>query len=148
VIAALDGPAALAAKAATTTIPIVFNTGIDPVAVGLVVSLQRPGGNLTGVNMIAGPLPAKQFGLLHEVIPAAGIIALQVNPTNANAERDAAIVQFKSTRTSTRLLSSSAPSRLRNACKKKPCVMRLGRALVHQLLFQQYRPISDISGAG
>jgi putative ABC transport system substrate-binding protein len=93
VIAALDGPAALAAKAATTTIPIVFNTGIDPIAAGLVGSLERPGGNLTGVNMIAGPLPAKQFGLLHEVIPAARIIALLINPTNANAERDAAIVQ-------------------------------------------------------
>jgi putative ABC transport system substrate-binding protein len=93
VIAALDGPAALAAKAATTTIPIVFNTGIDPIAAGLMGSLERPGGNLTGVNMIAGPLPAKQFGLLHEVIPAARIIALLINPTNANAERDAAIVQ-------------------------------------------------------
>jgi putative tryptophan/tyrosine transport system substrate-binding protein len=93
VIAALDGPAAVAAKAATTTIPIVFNTGIDPVTVGLVVSLKRPGGNLTGVNMIAGPLPAKQFGLLHEVMPAARIIALLINPNNANAERDAAIVQ-------------------------------------------------------
>jgi putative ABC transport system substrate-binding protein len=93
VIAALDGPAALAAKAATTTIPIVFNTGGDAVTVGLVVSLERPGGNLTGVNMIAGPLPAKQFGLLHEIIPAARIIALLINPTNANAERDAAIVQ-------------------------------------------------------
>jgi putative ABC transport system substrate-binding protein len=93
VIAALDGPAALAAKTATTTIPIVFNTGGDAVTVGLVVSLERPGANLTGVNMIAGPLPAKQFGLLHEIIPAARIIALLINPNNANAERDAAIVQ-------------------------------------------------------
>ena len=93
VIAALDGPSALAAKAATTTIPIVFNTGIDPITVGLVVSLRRPGGNLTGVNMVAGPLPAKQFGLLHEVIPAARTIALLINPNNANAERDAAIVR-------------------------------------------------------
>jgi putative tryptophan/tyrosine transport system substrate-binding protein len=93
VIAALDGPAALAAKAATTTIPIVFNTGGDAVAVGLVGSLERPGGNLTGVNMIAGPLPAKQFGLLHEIIPPTRIIALLINPTNANAERDAAIVK-------------------------------------------------------
>jgi putative ABC transport system substrate-binding protein len=63
VIAALEGPAALAAKTATTTIPIVFNTGIEAVAAGLVGSLERPSGNLTGVNMIAGPLPAKQFGL-------------------------------------------------------------------------------------
>src|SRR5215468_5246661 len=88
VIAALDGPAALAAKTATTTIPIVFNTGIEAVAAGLVGSLERPRGNLTGVNMIAGPLPAKQFGLLHEVIPAGRNIALLINPANANAERD------------------------------------------------------------
>jgi putative ABC transport system substrate-binding protein len=88
VIAALDGPAALAAKAATTTIPIVFNTGIEAVAAGLVGSLERPSGNLN-----AGPLPAKQFGLLHEVIPAGRNIALLINPANANAERDATIVQ-------------------------------------------------------
>jgi putative ABC transport system substrate-binding protein len=88
-----DGPSALAAKAATTMIPIVFNTGIDPVQVGLVTSLNRPGGNLTGVNMIAGPLPAKQLGLLHDLVPAAGTIAVLINPNNANAERDAVIVQ-------------------------------------------------------
>jgi putative ABC transport system substrate-binding protein len=108
VIAALDGPAAVAAKAATTTIPIVFNTGIDPVTVGLVVSLQRPGGNLTGVNMMAGPLPAKQFGLLHEVIPAARTIALLINPNNANAEGDAAIVQEASRAASRRILVTRA----------------------------------------
>ena len=92
-VVAGDGPSALAAKAATTTIPIVFNTGIDPIQVGLVTSLNRPGGNLTGVNMIAGPLPAKQLGLLHDLIPAAGAIAVLINPNNANAERDAATVQ-------------------------------------------------------
>src|SRR5262249_19765308 len=64
VLVAGDGPSALAAKAATTTIPIVFSTGTDPVQVGLVTSLGRPGGNLTGFNLIAGPLQAKQLGLL------------------------------------------------------------------------------------
>jgi putative tryptophan/tyrosine transport system substrate-binding protein len=93
VLVAFDGPSALAAKATTTSIPIVFNTGIDPVAIGLVVSLSHPGRNLTGVNMIAGPLPAKQFGLLHEVIPKGTTIALLINPNNANAESDRAIVQ-------------------------------------------------------
>ena len=92
-VVAGDGPSALAAKAATTTIPIVFNTGIDPVQAGLVTSLSRPGGNLTGINMIAGPLPAKQLGLLHDLVPAAGTIAVLINPNNANAERDAATVQ-------------------------------------------------------
>jgi putative tryptophan/tyrosine transport system substrate-binding protein len=93
VLVAGDGPSALAAKAATTTIPIVFNTGIEPVQAGLVTSLNRPGGNLTGINMIAGPLPAKQLGLLHDLVPAAGTIAVLINPNNANAERDAATVQ-------------------------------------------------------
>jgi ABC-type uncharacterized transport system substrate-binding protein len=93
VLVAGDGPSALAAKAATTTIPIVFSTGIEPVQAGLVTSLNRPGGNLTGINMIAGPLPAKQLGLLHDLVPAAGTIAVLINPNNANAERDAATVQ-------------------------------------------------------
>src|SRR5262245_8711792 len=93
VIVAGDGPSALAAKAATTTIPIVFNTGIEPVQAGLVTSLARPGGNLTGINMIAGPLPAKQLGLLHELVPAAKTVAVLINPNNANAERDAATVR-------------------------------------------------------
>jgi putative tryptophan/tyrosine transport system substrate-binding protein len=93
VVFAGDGPSALAAKAVTTTIPIVFSTGIEPVQAGLVTSLSRPGGNLTGVNMIAGPLPAKQLGLLHELVPAAKTIAVLINPNNANAEHDAATVQ-------------------------------------------------------
>src|SRR5260221_6952380 len=93
VVVAGDGPSALAAKAATTTIPIVFSTGIEPVQAGLITSLNRPGGNLTGFNLIAGPLPAKQLGLLHELVPAAKTIAVLINPNNANAERDAAIVQ-------------------------------------------------------
>ena len=92
-VVAGDGPSALAAKAATTTIPIVFNTGIEPIQAGLVTSLSRPGGNLTGINMIAGPLPAKQLGILHDLVPAAGTIAVLINPNNANAERDAATVQ-------------------------------------------------------
>jgi putative ABC transport system substrate-binding protein len=93
VLVAGDGPSALAAKAATTTVPIVFSTGIEPVQAGLITSLSRPGGNLTGFNLIAGPLPAKQLGLLHELLPAAGTIAVLINPTNANADRDAATVQ-------------------------------------------------------
>ena len=93
VVFAGDGPSALAAKAVTTTIPIVFNSGIDPIQAGLVTSLSRPGGNLTGVNMVPGPLQAKQLGLLQELVPAAKTIALLINPNNANAEHDAATVQ-------------------------------------------------------
>jgi putative ABC transport system substrate-binding protein len=73
-------PAALAAKAATTTTPIVFVTGIDPVAAGLVASLSRPGGNLTGVVALSLELGPKQLQLLHEMVPAARRIALLVNP--------------------------------------------------------------------
>src|SRR5262249_10127347 len=79
--------AAVAAKAATSTIPIVFSTTDDPVKVGLVDSLARPGGNATGVYFFFSDLAAKQLGLLRELLPAAAHIGLLVNPDNANAER-------------------------------------------------------------
>jgi len=75
-------PATLAAKAATSTIPIVFVTASDPVEIGLVASLARPGGNLTGVTALSVELGPKLLELLHEMVPTASIIALLVNPTN------------------------------------------------------------------
>jgi putative ABC transport system substrate-binding protein len=87
-IAATGGlPAALAAKSATSTIPIVFRISADPVELGLVASLARPGGNLTGTSMIGVELTSKRFELLSELVPRAGVIALLVNPNNRNAER-------------------------------------------------------------
>ena len=80
-------PAALAAKAATTTVPIVFVTGGDPVRDGLVASLNRPGGNVTGVSFISVELAAKQLGLLRELLPGAAPIAVLVDPKYPLTER-------------------------------------------------------------
>jgi len=87
VIVAPGSPAGvLAAKSATGTIPIVFRTGVDPVEAGFVASLNRPGGNVTGVNTMASELGAKQLGLLHELVPKARRFALLINPGNPKSE--------------------------------------------------------------
>jgi putative ABC transport system substrate-binding protein len=94
VIATTSGlPPVLAAKAATSTIPIVFTVGGDPVEFGLVASLSRPGSNLTGVSILNVELAPKRLELLRELVPAATVIALLVNPMNPNAETQSQEVQ-------------------------------------------------------
>jgi len=82
IVSAIGTATALAAKAATTSIPIVFTAGTDPVEAGIVASLSRPGGNVTGVNFMASELGAKRLGVLQELVPRATRIALLVNRTN------------------------------------------------------------------
>ena len=84
---------AMVAKGVTSTIPIVFLTGFDPVKSGLVASLNRPGGNLTGATVIAGQLVAKRLELLRELVPAARIVGVLANPNNPNADGDMAEAQ-------------------------------------------------------
>ena len=88
VLAATGITAALAAKASTRTIPVVFHTGADPVQAGLVASLNKPGGNVTGVVSLNKIVAPKQIELLHELVPTAGVIAFLVNPNNGVASSD------------------------------------------------------------
>jgi putative tryptophan/tyrosine transport system substrate-binding protein len=88
VIVPIGPPATLAVKAATSTVPIVFNLGIDPIAAGLVASLSHPSGNATGVALLATDLTAKRLELVHELVPSATAIALLTNPANRLIEPD------------------------------------------------------------
>jgi len=118
VIAAAGGnPAGLAAKAATTKIPIIFLTGADPVQFGLVKSLSRPDGNLTGVAVLTNTLAPKQLELLREVAPKATVAAFLVNPKNPLAESDTRDVQSAAGTTGQQILilSASNDSDLDNA---------------------------------
>ena len=102
VIAALGGPVTgLAVKSATTTIPFVFITGVDPVKLGFVTSFARPDGNATGVNMFITAVEAKRLGLLHELVPAAAQIGVIVNPNSPEGD-----IQLSDLQTAARAIGS------------------------------------------
>jgi len=93
VIAAFGPPAALAAKATTSTIPIVFVTGNDPVQAGLVASLNHPSGNVTGVYLLIGGMEDKRLGLLRDLVPQAGLIGVLINPRSPDGQAQASALQ-------------------------------------------------------
>jgi putative ABC transport system substrate-binding protein len=104
IVAGGGAPAVLAAKAATTTIPIVFTAGADPVGLGLVTSLNRPGGNITGVYNFTSGLEAKRLGLLHEMVPKATSVAVLINSNYADAENQLRDVQEAAARLGVQLV--------------------------------------------
>jgi len=97
-------PAVLAAKAATTTIPIVFSLGADPIGLGLIASLNRPGGNITGVYQFTSGLEAKRLGLLHEMVPKATLVAVLINSNFSDAENQLHDVQEAAARLGVQLV--------------------------------------------
>jgi len=97
VIAATSTPTNLIAKTATSTIPVVFTSGFDPVQLGLVASLNRPGGNVTGVTQLTGQTAPKRLELAHQLVPAASTIGLLLNPGNPNSEQMAKDMQAAAT---------------------------------------------------
>jgi putative tryptophan/tyrosine transport system substrate-binding protein len=115
VIIAGGPPAARAAKVATPTIPIVFITGGDPVTAGLVASLNRPSGNVTGVSVFTGILGAKKLGLLRELVPGADVIAFLGNPQNPTTEADDVQVAAKTTGHKLHVVNSSSESEFEGA---------------------------------
>jgi putative tryptophan/tyrosine transport system substrate-binding protein len=110
VIAAHDTPSSIAAKAATTTIPIVFASGADPVKLGLVASLNRPGSNVTGVTFVTATLGAKQLGLLHELQPGAVRVGVLVDPNFAPTQSFVSDVQAAALSTGKQIEVLEAPT--------------------------------------
>jgi putative ABC transport system substrate-binding protein len=143
------GDGALAAKAATTTIPIVFGIAQDPVKLGLVASLARPGGNATGINLLTAEIGAKRLGLLHDLVPKAVRIAVLVNPANSwTAEATLRDIPDAARAMGLQIQVLKAKERDRSSLRHpraRPgrCSLRRPRRVLHQ----PARPICDARGA-
>jgi putative tryptophan/tyrosine transport system substrate-binding protein len=130
IVATGGGVSALAAKAATATIPIVFSTAADPVELGLVAALNRPGGNATGVFILANELEGKRLGLLHEMVPQAETIAMLINPQSPRADKQRAEVEAAARTFARRLLVLPA----QNEAEIDAAIARLPQPGVQALL--------------
>jgi putative ABC transport system substrate-binding protein len=132
VIVAQAPPAAVAARTATTTIPIVFTVGVDPVGAGLVASYARPGGNATGVTLITGPLGQKRIEILRELVPKASSIGMLVNPYGPDTAPEIRDVQAaaRANNLELRLFNASTPTEIETAFKqiseKRPDALLIG----------------------
>ena len=131
VIVATGGGAGLAARTATTTIPIVFTTGGDPIKEGLVTSINRPGGNATGVNMLLNAMEGKKLGLLRELMPTAPLIAVLLNPNNRSLDTQLTDVEeaARSIGQQIRILYASSEPEI-NAAVKTAAQLGAGALLV------------------
>ena len=153
IVAAGGAPLALAAKSATSTLPIVFTGVGDPVALGLVASLARPGGNVTGFSLLSVELTPKRLELVSELVPWAGVIALLVNPNSANAA--ARITREVQDVARTRgmqlpILNSEGRHRKRNRrrfCDPPPTACRRARCQQRAILHQPARATRRAGGA-
>jgi putative ABC transport system substrate-binding protein len=132
VIVATGGdPAAQAAKAATATIPVVFVSGSDPVKVGLVASLNRPGGNITGIHLLLLGMGAKRLGVLHELMPAANPIGVLINPNFADAQTQLRDIEEASKSLGLELVVLNASTEVEiNAAFKELVQRRIGAVLI------------------
>lgn len=152
IILAQGPPAALAAKMATATVPIVFVVGIDPVSGGLVASYSRPGGNATGATLIMGPLGQKRIELLRELVPKASVVAMLVNPHSPDAAPEIRDVQAaaQANGLQLRLVNASTPVELDEAfaglAAQRPDALLIGGDPFY--LVQRQKIVSQVARAG
>ena len=139
-IAATSTPAALAAKAAKTTIPIVFETGFDPIQLGLVTSLNKPSENITGVTQLNAFVTPKRLELLHELVPKAEVVGLLVNPANPalmEAETNGAMSAARSFSITLHVLHASNEGDFEGLCQAHRAARRWTRRRRRSVLYQQ-----------